>query len=234
VVVDAVVQRVQRAGRDVAALAGGGVGRALAGLGQGLLHGAQQLLQRDGLFQEGAGAVLGGFDGGVDGAVAAHHDHRHLQLAAGGPFLEQRHAVDVGHPDVQQHQVGAQQFAHLARLGGVSASSTVWPSSVRISDSRARMPSSSSTTRICCHALYGCCCVVLPVAAGAGPACAPVAGAAGVAAKFENDNETRPRHRAVGLVAGVQVGHTQPGTVFVGDLLHHRQPQAVPLALVVT
>ena len=30
-----------------------------------------------------------------------------VQQAGGGPFLEQGDAVGVGHPDVQQHEVGA-------------------------------------------------------------------------------------------------------------------------------
>jgi hypothetical protein len=56
---------------------------------------------------------------------------------AAAPFLEQRDAVDVGHPDVQQHEVGLEQRSRTARAcAAFSASSTVCPSSVRISDSR--------------------------------------------------------------------------------------------------
>ena len=70
-----------------------------------MFHSTQQLLHGDRLFQEGLGAELGGFHGGVDGAVSRHHDHGHRELTAGGPLLEQRDAVGVGHPDVEQHEV---------------------------------------------------------------------------------------------------------------------------------
>jgi hypothetical protein len=35
------------------------------------------------------------------------------------PFLEQRDAVGIGHPDVEQHHVWAPGLARGARLGGV-------------------------------------------------------------------------------------------------------------------
>jgi hypothetical protein len=60
--------------------------------------------------------MLGGLDRRVDGAVPAHHHHRHRQQAGARPFLEQGDAVDVGHPDVEQHQVGAHALARRAGL----------------------------------------------------------------------------------------------------------------------
>jgi hypothetical protein len=51
--------------------------------------------------------------------VTGHHHHRHGELAAARPFLEQGHAVGVGHPDVEQHQVGAALQAEGARGLGV-------------------------------------------------------------------------------------------------------------------
>jgi hypothetical protein len=48
--------------------------------------------------------------------VTAHHDHRHRQLAGGAPLLEQADAIDVGHPDVEQHEVGPHLLARGARL----------------------------------------------------------------------------------------------------------------------
>jgi hypothetical protein len=63
--------------------------------------------------------VLGRLDRGVDRAVSAHHDDRHGQQPAGGPFLQQRDAVHIGHPDVEQHEVGTQAIAAGARLGSV-------------------------------------------------------------------------------------------------------------------
>jgi hypothetical protein len=49
-----------------------------------------------------------------------HHDHRHRQLAGRRPLLEQRDAVDVGHPDVEQDQVDTVAIAKLASLGAHS------------------------------------------------------------------------------------------------------------------
>ncbi|MNV81574.1 hypothetical protein D3C71_1752480 [compost metagenome] len=72
---------------------------------QTLLDSLEQLLQRDRLFQEGECTDARGLHGGVDGGVTAHHDHRHGELPRGRPLLEQRDAVRVGHPDVQQNQV---------------------------------------------------------------------------------------------------------------------------------
>ena len=51
--------------------------------------------------------------------MAAHHDHRHGEHGAGTPLLQQRDAVDVGHPDVEQHEIGAEALAGGACLGGV-------------------------------------------------------------------------------------------------------------------
>ena len=86
---------------------------------QALFHGLEQFLQGDGFFQKGQRADLGGFDCGFDGGVAAHHDHRHGQGAAGRPFLEQGDAIGIGHPDVEQDQVRALAQAGGAGLRGV-------------------------------------------------------------------------------------------------------------------
>ena len=79
----------------------------------------QQLLQRNRLFKEIDGADACRFDGRVDRSVAGHHHHRHVQQAARRPFLEQRDAIRIRHPDVEQHQVGAHLAADPARFGGV-------------------------------------------------------------------------------------------------------------------
>ena len=84
-----------------------------------LLHGGQQLLQADRLFQEIEGAETRRLDGRVDGAVTGHHDHRHVQVTAGMPFLEQRNTVGVRHPDVEQDQVRAQLLTYAAGGAGV-------------------------------------------------------------------------------------------------------------------
>jgi len=55
----------------------------------------------------------------VDGGVPAHHDDGHAQEAGGGPLLEQRDAVGIGHPDVEQHEIGSCALARSARFGRV-------------------------------------------------------------------------------------------------------------------
>jgi len=42
-----------------------------------------------------------------------------VELTAGGPLLEQGDAIGVGHPDVQQHQIGPLAQAGGAGLGRV-------------------------------------------------------------------------------------------------------------------
>ena len=92
-------------------------GRARAGLAQvavlplepGVVEGAardeQGLLERERLLDEVVGAELGRLDRGLDGAVAGDHDHRGLRAHALdlGQGLE---AVDAGHPDVEEDEVG--------------------------------------------------------------------------------------------------------------------------------
>jgi hypothetical protein len=83
---------------------------------QPLLDRLQQLLQRDRFLEEVERADARRLDRGVDRRVSGHHDHGHRQLAAGRPLLEQRHAVGVRHPDVEQHQVDRVVLAQLACL----------------------------------------------------------------------------------------------------------------------
>jgi hypothetical protein len=116
--------------------------------GEAALDGGEQLLQGDGLFEELHRADAGGLDGGVDGAVAGHHHHRHGELAVGRPFLEQADAVGVGHPDVEQHEVGRAALRAARAAAAFSARMMSCPSSRRISERSSRMPTSSSTMRI--------------------------------------------------------------------------------------
>jgi hypothetical protein len=81
--------------------------------------GAQQFLQRDGFFKEGLCANLDSVDRCVDGGVATHHDDRHVEQTRGGPLFQEAHTIGVGHPDVQQHQVGAHAMPRLSGHGGV-------------------------------------------------------------------------------------------------------------------
>src|SRR5690606_31551612 len=83
------------------------------------LDAGQQLLHADRLFGEVERADLGRLDGSVDGGVTGHHDDRHVELAGGRPFLEQGDAVGIGHPDVEQDQIGPLYLARDARFGGV-------------------------------------------------------------------------------------------------------------------
>jgi len=87
--------------------------------GQPLGHRTEQLLKRDRLFKKRHGSTLGGLDRRVYGAVATHHDHRHGEHSGGAPLLEQGDAIDVGHPDVEQHQVRTSPVSSSARLGRV-------------------------------------------------------------------------------------------------------------------
>jgi hypothetical protein len=60
-----------------------------------------------------------GFDRGVDGGVATHHDDGHIEQSSARPFFQQGHAIGVGHPNVQQHQIGPGRLACKPRLCGV-------------------------------------------------------------------------------------------------------------------
>jgi hypothetical protein len=51
--------------------------------------------------------------------MAGHHHHGHGQQIVADPFLEQRQAVDIRHPDIQQDQVGRLFLACGARLFAV-------------------------------------------------------------------------------------------------------------------
>ena len=95
-----------------------GLAVAAAGI-ERALHGAQQLGQRQRLLHEIEGAQARRLDRGLDRAVTGHHDHRAAVGGAGRPLAQQRDAVDVGHPDVEQHQVGYLPGARGARLRGV-------------------------------------------------------------------------------------------------------------------
>src|SRR5712691_6302679 len=93
--------------------------RARLACAQRTLHGREQLLQRDRFFQEIHCADARCLHRRVDSAVTRHHDHRHGELAPGGPFLQERNAVRVGHPNIEQHEVRASLCAQRARSGGI-------------------------------------------------------------------------------------------------------------------
>ena len=183
-------------------------------LGQRLLHGAQQLLQRDRLFEEGQGAELGGLDRGVDGAVAAHHDHRHRQQAAAPHSLSSVMPSTSGIQMSSSTRSGRMRSRTARACAAFSASSTEWPSSERISDSRLADAQLVVDHQNRCHELS----VHLRCAA---PAARVAATRGRRRASLENDNETWAprtlpprRHRS-----RAQVGDAHARAVFVGDLL---------------
>ncbi len=83
-----------------------------------MLHRYEQPLQGDRFLEKVEGADARRLDCGLDSAVARHHDHRHGELAARGPFLEQSDAVGIGHPDIEQHQIRALPLALPPRFAG--------------------------------------------------------------------------------------------------------------------
>ena len=86
---------------------------------EGAVDGREQLLQGNRFFQKVERADFGGFDGGVDAGVSAHHHHGHVELSVFRPLFEQGNPVAVRHPYVQQHHGGTGLVAQLARLFGV-------------------------------------------------------------------------------------------------------------------
>jgi hypothetical protein len=72
----------------------------------------------------GRGAMAGArdpgrLDRGIDGGVPRHHNHGHGEQAVALPFLEQRDAVRIRHPDVEQDQIGRALLARGPGLLGV-------------------------------------------------------------------------------------------------------------------
>ena len=51
--------------------------------------------------------------------MATHHDDGHSQQSGRCPLFEEADPIGVGHPDVEQDQVGPHALACLAGLGGV-------------------------------------------------------------------------------------------------------------------
>ena len=88
---------------------------------QGALHGEQQFGTGQRFFEEVVGTEFGGFNGGFDGAVSAHDDDGALQVAVFLPFAQQADAVGVGHPDVEEDELGFVLQVFAARFGGVGS-----------------------------------------------------------------------------------------------------------------
>ena len=87
-----------------------------AGRLQRRLDGAQQLGQRQRLLDEVERAEARRLDGRVDRAVPRHDDHRAAQVVAVRPLPEQRDAVRIRHPDIEQNQVESLRGAGIACL----------------------------------------------------------------------------------------------------------------------
>src|SRR5688572_12500914 len=82
-------------------------------------RGAQELGDGQRLFDEVEGAEACGLDRGFHGAVPGQHDDRAAQGVLLVPLAQQRDAVHVGHPDVEQHEVRLLARGGAARGGGV-------------------------------------------------------------------------------------------------------------------
>jgi hypothetical protein len=81
---------------------------------------AQQLGERKRLLDEVEGAEARRFDGGLDGAVAGHHDDRATVLRETDHSRSSVMPSCIGHPDVEQHEVG--RLARARRLRACAAS----------------------------------------------------------------------------------------------------------------
>jgi hypothetical protein len=83
----------------------------------------QELRERDGFLDEIPRAEPRRLDRGLDRAVAADHDDGARQTAALAPLAKEADAVEIGHPDVEQHEIRALHAPQLARgrsrLGGI-------------------------------------------------------------------------------------------------------------------
>ncbi len=67
--------------------------------------GAQQFCERQRLLDEIERAEPCCLHRRIDGAVPGHDDDRTVQIAVFRPFAQQRDAVGIGHPDIEQDQI---------------------------------------------------------------------------------------------------------------------------------
>ena len=65
-----------------------------------------RLVERQRLLDEIERAQTRGLDRSLDRAVTGHHDNGAAVGEPGRPLAQQRDAIDVRHPDVEQHEVG--------------------------------------------------------------------------------------------------------------------------------
>ncbi len=93
------------------------LGQALAPPGiERPLDRAQKLRERQRLLDEIECAQARRLDRRLDRAVPGHHDHRAVVAVGDRPLAQQRDAVGVRHPDVEQHEIGQLRRAGAARL----------------------------------------------------------------------------------------------------------------------
>jgi hypothetical protein len=122
---------------------------AFAGL-ERALGGTQELRDRERLLDEVEGAEARRLDRGLDCAVAGEHHDGAAQRVLLVPLAQQRDAVHVRHPDIEQHEIGLLARSCAARGGRVGGDLDLVALLARISESRPRMSASSSTTRMRC------------------------------------------------------------------------------------
>ena len=86
---------------------------------QGAFYCGQEFLQGNRFFQKIERADFSGFNRSVNAGMAAHHNHRHIELAVFRPLFQQSDAVAIGHPNVQQYHGRTRLITQLARFFGI-------------------------------------------------------------------------------------------------------------------
>ena len=168
-----------------------------------------------GFSRKSIGADPRRLDRGVDGAVAGHHHHRHGEQAGAGPLLEQRDAVGVRHPDVEQHEVGARLRCAAARAcAGILGERA--PVALVAQNLREQLADADFVVDD--QYLF-----MVRLVTSARRSCSR-----GVAGSAGSDDASRARRAASTFSISMRAA------VLLDDLLHDGEPQPVPLGLVVT
>jgi hypothetical protein len=131
---------------------GGALGGGRLGEEARLLHGAldhgDEGVGLEGLGEVVLGAELDGLDGAVDGAERRHH-HHHGARRSGARLLQQPDAVEAGHLQVGEDQVGPRTLPELAqRLEAVGRGLGLVALLAEDLERAARALASSSTIRM--------------------------------------------------------------------------------------
>ena len=172
---------------------------------------AQQLGERQRLLDEIECAEPRRFDRGLDRAVARHHDDRAGRAVRLRPFAQQRDAVGVGHPDIEQHQIGI--VLRAARRAPRRRRRRRPLHSLRPRGSPCRSPRISVRHRRPVCALHSC---PFPPRSGT-----PFANRPAAATPQSSGNSIRTRAPPVRTLSA-----SMAAAMFFDYFLHDRQPQA--------